>query len=56
MAKRPRDPELEARWQKEREELEILLEARRAKQEGERQRSERRRRLLRRVSLGLLSR
>ncbi len=56
MAKSPRDPEREARWQKEREELERMLESRLAKQEAERQRSDRRRRLLRRVGLGLLSR
>jgi len=53
MAKSPRDPEREARWQKE---LERMLESRLAKQEAERQRSDRRRRLLRRVGLGLLSR
>ncbi len=52
MAKSPRDPEREARWQKEREELERMLESRLAKQEAERQRSDRRRRLLRRVGLG----
>ncbi len=56
MKKRKIDPELEARWAEERRQLQSRIEYHQAKLAEERQRAERRRRLLRRVSLGLLSR
>ncbi len=56
MAKTPRDPEQEARWEEERRRLAARLEERREISRAWREREERRRARLRRLTFGLLGR